>query len=69
MDFPVTNIPILIQAITAHQKSEDKVVQFSVAVLNICFPITSKKEVNKIVEDNFRGEKDQIEKKMANITY
>jgi hypothetical protein len=63
MDFSVTNRPILTKAITAHQKSEGNVVPFAVAVLKICLPNTNKKEVNKIVEDNFRGEKDRVLKK------
>lgn len=63
MDYSVTIRPILTQAITAHQKSEDNVVPFAVAELNICLPNTSKEEVDKIVKDNFRGEKDRVLKK------
>ncbi len=60
MDFSVTNRPILPQAITAYQKSEGTKIPFAIAVLNVCLPNTSKKELNKIVEDNFRGGKDRI---------
>ncbi len=63
MDFSVTSRPMLTQAIMAHQKSEGNVVPFAVAQLNICLPNTSKKEVNRIIEDNFRGEKDRVLKK------
>ena len=63
MDFSVTSRPTLTQAITAYRKSEGNKIPFAVAELNICLPNTSKKEVDKIVEDNFRGGKDRILKK------
>ncbi|MGD9226647.1 MAG: hypothetical protein PVF26_09120 [Desulfobacterales bacterium] len=63
MNFLVTNRPMASQAITAHQKSEANVVPFAAALLHICLPNTSEKEVDKIVKDNFRGEKDRVLKK------
>jgi hypothetical protein len=63
MDFSVTSRPIFTQAITAYRKSEGNNIPFAVAGLNIFLPNTSKKEINKIVEDNFRGGKNRIVKK------
>jgi hypothetical protein len=63
MDFSVTSRPLLTQAITAYEKYEGNKIPFAVAELNICLPNTSKEEVDKIVKDNFRGEKDRILKK------
>jgi hypothetical protein len=63
MDFSVTSRPIFTQAITAYRKSEGNNIPFAVAELNIFLPNISKKEINKIVEDNFRGGKNRIVKK------
>jgi len=60
MDIFSTNKPMLAQAITAYQNFENNVAPFALAVLNICLPNTTKREVEKIVENNFRGENDQI---------
>jgi hypothetical protein len=63
MNYSVTNVSILTQAITAHQESERNKIPFAVAELNICLPNISKKEVDQFVKDNFRGGKDRILKK------
>jgi hypothetical protein len=63
MDFSVTNRSMLSQAITAYKKSEGSVAPFAIAELNICLPNTRKEEVDKIVKNNFRGEKDRVIKK------
>jgi hypothetical protein len=60
MDIFFTNKPMLAQAITAYQNFENNVAPFALAVLNICLPNATKREVDKIVENNFRDEKDQI---------
>ena len=54
---------MLAQAITAYQNFENNVAPFALAVLNICLPNATKREVDKIVENNFRGEDDRVLKR------
>lgn len=66
MDISVTNNSILIQATKAYNNFESCQIPFAAVKLNICFQNTSKKEIDEIVEDNFRSEKDLISKEDEN---
>jgi hypothetical protein len=60
MDFSIANRPLLVQSITAFQKSEGEKIPFVVAGLHICLPNTRQEDVARIVKDNFRSEKDRV---------
>jgi hypothetical protein len=66
MDFSITNTHFLPQAIKAYHNFESCQIPFTAVKLNICFQNTSKKEIDEIVEDNFRSEKDLILKEDKN---
>lgn len=66
MDISVTNNSILTQATKAYNNFESCQIPFAAVKLNICFQNTSKKEIDEIVEDNFRSEKDLISKEDEN---
>ena len=44
---------MLTQSITAYQKFENNLAPFALAVLNICLPNATKREMDKIVENTF----------------
>lgn len=60
MNIAVTNNSILAQAAKAYHNFESCQIPFAAVKLNICLQNTSKKEIDEIVEDNFRSEKDTI---------
>ena len=60
MNIEVTNNSILTQATKAYNNFESCQIPFAAVKLNICLQNTSKKEIDEIVEDNFRSEKDTI---------
>ena len=62
MDFSVSN-NILTQAAKAYHNFERCQIPFAAVKLNICLQNTGKKQIDEIVEDNFRNEKDLIFKK------
>ena len=66
MDILVSNNSILTQATRAYNNFESCQIPFAAVKLNICFQNTSKKEIDEIVEDNFRSEKDLIFKEDKN---
>jgi uncharacterized protein YdaT len=66
MDIIVSNNSILTQATRAYNNFESCQIPFAAVKLNICFQNTSKKEIDEIVEDNFRSEKDLIFKEDKN---
>jgi uncharacterized protein YdaT len=66
MDISVTHNSILTQATKAYNNFESCQIPFAAVKLNICFQNTSKKEIDEIVEDNFRSEKDLILKEDKN---
>ena len=66
MDISVTNNNILTQATKAYNNFESCQIPFAAVKLNICIQNTCKKEIDEIVEDNFRSEKDLILKKDKN---
>ena len=66
MDISVTNNSILTQAPKAYNNFESCQIPFAAVKLNICLQNTSKKEIDEIVEDNFRSEKDLIFKEDKN---
>jgi uncharacterized protein YdaT len=66
MDISVNNNSILTQATKAYNYFESCQIPFAAVKLNICLQNTTKKEIDEIVEDNFRNEKDLIFKKDKN---
>ena len=66
MDISVTNNNILTQATKAYNNFESCQIPFAAVKLNVCMQNTSKKQIDEIVEDNFRSEKDLILKKDKN---
>lgn len=60
MNIAVTNNSILTEATKAYSNFESCQIPFAAVKLNICLQNTSKKELDEIVEDNFRSEKDTI---------
>jgi hypothetical protein len=59
MDFPVTKNS-LTRAAEAHPNYERCQTPFAAVRINICLPNTGKKQIDEIVEDNFRNENDLI---------
>ena len=66
MDISVTNNSILTQAPKAYNNFESCQIPFAAVKLNVCMQNTDKKEIDEIVEDNFRSEKDLIFKEDKN---
>jgi len=66
VDISITNNNILNKATTAYNNFESCQIPFAAVKLNICLQNTNKKEFDKIVEDNFRSEKDLIFKEYEN---
>ncbi len=66
MDISITNNNILNKATTAYNNFESCQIPFAAVKLNICLQNTNKKEIDEIVEDNFRGDKDLIFKEYQN---
>jgi uncharacterized protein YdaT len=66
MDISVTNNNILTQATKAYNNFESCQIPFAAVKLNVCMQNASKKEIDEIVEDNFRSEKDLILKRDKN---
>jgi len=60
MNISVTNNNILAQATKAYNNFESCQIPFAAVKLNVCMQNTDKKEIDEIVEDNFRSEKDLI---------
>ena len=60
MNITVTDNSILTQATRAYRNFESCQIPFAAVKLNICLENTGKKEIDEIVEDNFRSEKDTI---------
>jgi hypothetical protein len=60
MDISGTNKHILPQAIKTYNNFESCQIPFAAVKLNVCLQNTSKKVIDKIIEENFRGEKDLI---------
>jgi uncharacterized protein YdaT len=66
MDISVTNNSILTQATKAYNNFESCKIPFAAVKLNVLLQNISKKEIDTIVEDNFRSEKDLIFKEDKN---
>ena len=66
MDITGTNNNILIQAPKAYNNFESCQIPFAAVKLNVCLQNISKKAIDKIIEDNFRSEKDLIFKEDKN---
>lgn len=66
MDISVINNAILTRASTAYNNFQSGGIPFAAVKLNVCLQNTSKKELDEIVEDNFRSEKDLIFKEDKN---
>jgi len=66
MDISVTNNSILTQATKAYNNFESCQIPFAAVKLNVYLQNISKKEIDVIVEDNFRSEKDLIFKEDKN---
>jgi uncharacterized protein YdaT len=66
MDISVTNNNILTKATKAYNNFESCQIPFAAVKLNICMQNTSRKEIDEIVEGNFRSDKDLIFKKNKN---
>ncbi len=60
MNITVTDKSILAQATKAYSNFERCQIPFAAVKLNICLQNTGKEEIDEIVEDNFRSEKDTI---------
>jgi uncharacterized protein YdaT len=66
MDISVTNKNILTQATKAYNNFESCQIPFAAVKLNVWLQNTSRTEMDTIVEDNFRSEKDLIFKEDKN---
>jgi hypothetical protein len=66
MNISVTHNSILTQATKAYNNFESHQIPFAAVKLNVCLQNTTQKEIDEIVEDNFRNEKDLIFKKDEN---
>jgi len=60
MNFPVTSKHIFSQVRRAIENFERREISFAAVKLNISMQITNKKEIDEMVEENFRSEKDLI---------
>ena len=60
MNITVIDNSILAQATKAYTNFEKCQIPFAAVKLNICLQNTGKEEIDEIVEDNFRSEKDTI---------
>ena len=60
MDMLVTGNPLYAQATRAYEDFEKRKIPFAAVKLNISLQTTASKEVDALVEDNFRSEKDLI---------
>ena len=66
VEISITNNSILNQAATTYNNFEGCKIPFAAIKLNICLQNTSEKEIDEIVEHNFRSEKDLIFKQDKN---
>jgi hypothetical protein len=66
MDISFTNNSLLTQARKAYNNFEGCQIPFAAVKLNVRLQDFSKKEIDRIVEDNFRNEKDLIFKEAKN---
>ncbi len=60
MDISVTYNNLSTQATTAYYNFKSCQIPFAAVKLNVCLQNISKKEIDEIIEDNFRSEKDLI---------
>ena len=66
VDISITHNNIFNKAKTAYNNFEGRQIPFAAVRLNICLQNTCKKEIDEIVEDNFRSENDLIFKECEN---
>jgi len=66
VDISITNNSILNQATKAYNNFESCKIPFAAVKLNVCLQNTNEKEIDEIVGDNFRSEKDLIFKEDKN---
>jgi uncharacterized protein YdaT len=66
MEISITKNSILNRATTAYNNFESCKIPFAAVKLKVCLHKTNEKEIDEIVEDNFRSEKDLIYKEDKN---
>jgi uncharacterized protein YdaT len=66
MNISGANNQILTQATKAYNNFESFQIPFAAVKLNVCLQNSGKKEIDELIEDNFRSEKDLLFKKDKN---